>query len=330
MNNDRKKLLISAILMFVYTLGVCLYEMFKNTLITDNKLNNIANIIQIIISIVGIVYFIILSLNKKIDLDKQRRPILIFSIIFFIINIISGIFGFIVYGNLKPIKKEKRELPKLEDVEDYNKYIYLPALAFCLLIIFYLSGLIPSIIYACLCYVSIIVILVFLFKNRLKRDFKVFREYFKEYSKEVFKTWLKSFTVLLILGIVISITTGLDSATNQENLNKMFKNYPLFVAMLAMIYAPISEELMFRGIFKKFIKNKWAFILISGFTFGIIHVIDDFQSYKELLFIFTYSTLGCYMASLYYKTNNICTNIMFHFMQNTLSIIAMVLMQFVK
>lgn len=330
MKEDRKKLFISAILIFIYTLGVYLYEASKNNLITDSKFDNITNIIQFIVSMVGVIYFLILSFNKKIDLDKQRRPILIFSIIFFIINIISGILGFIVYGNLKPIKREKRELPKLDDVEDYNKYIYLPALALCLFIIFYLLGLSSSIIYTSLCYVSIIVILIFLFRKRLKRDFKVFKEYFKEYSKEVFKTWLKSFTVLLILGIIISITTGLESATNQENLNKLFKSYPLFVAILAMIYAPISEELMFRGIFKKFLKNKWAFILISGFTFGIIHVIDDFQSYKELLFIFTYSTLGCYMASLYYKTNNICTNIMFHFMQNTISIVGMILLQFIK
>ena len=66
-----------------------------------------------------------------------------------------------------------------------------------------------------------------------------------------------------------------------------------------MIYAPITEELMFRGIFRKFIKNKWLFIFISGLLFGAAHVLDDFQSIGELLYIFVYGSLGCFLAYVY-------------------------------
>ena len=46
------------------------------------------------------------------------------SILFFIINIVSGILGFIVNGNLdNPKKNEKRALPQIELKEYTNKYI---------------------------------------------------------------------------------------------------------------------------------------------------------------------------------------------------------------
>ena len=322
MKKNKDKLLISAIIMIIYTVFSFLYLVRKGEFITGDKVKLIGNILQLVITFIGCTYFIVLY-NSKIDLKKHKNFILFFSIIFFIIDIISGVLGYIVYKDLSDYKK--RDLPVLEDVKGYNKYIYLIALAVCLIILFVISNYVKTLIGSILIYVSILFIMTFVYRKRLVRDFKKFKEYFREYNSLVLKTWGLSLLTLIFLSLIITFITNLDNATNQESLNEMFKKVPFLVAFLTMIYAPISEELMFRGVFKEFIKNKWAFILISGFVFGAVHVIDDFQSYSELLFILVYSSLGCYLAYLYQKTNNIFSNIYFHFLQNTLSILIMFL-----
>ena len=70
------------------------------------------------------------------------------------------------------------------------------------------------------------------------------------------------------------------------------------------------------------------FIIISGVVFGFMHVIDDSKTLAEFSYVLVYSSLGMYMASLYYKTNNLFTNMSFHFMQNTLGLIGMILLKF--
>ena len=105
----------------------------------------------------------------------------------------------------------------------------------------------------------------------------------------------------------------------------MIKEY-FYVIFLACIYAPITEELLFRGIFRKIFNNKWLFIILCVVTFGALHVVDDFKSIQELLYILVYSSLVIFLSTVYYKTNNLWTNILFHCIQNTLAILAMILL----
>ena len=244
----------------------------------------------------------------------------------FFINIISGILGFIVYS--KENKKNMRPLPTLEIEHNYKWYVYLGVFLVCMGIMFGLSRLFTKRIHSIGAYIFMLSMLIFIFRKDLKRDFSYFKKYFREYSSGVFKIYGISLLVLAILNISIRLYTGLDNPTNQSALNDMFKSVPIFVIILAVIYAPIAEELMFRGIFRKFINNKWLFILTSGILFGLAHVIDDFKNVKELLFILVYSSLGCFLSSLYYKTNNIFTNIMFHFIQNSLAVIGMIIITY--
>lgn len=330
MTKIKKQLFFSSVLMIIYTIIILIYELRNNKLITSNMFDNIVNISQLVVSTFGIIVFLIFSLNKKIVLSKHSKLIMFISILFFIINIVSGILGFIVYGNLDIVKEDKKELPKLKLIQGYNKYIYLFALIFCLIILFSPITIIKGIPGLLFNYAIILFIMIFIFRKQLKRDFNVFIKNFKGYNSLVIKTWIKSLVLLIIISLSIQIITGMNSSTNQETLNKLFNKLPILTALLATLYAPIAEELMFRGIFRKFLNNKWLFILVSGFSFGIVHVIDDFQSVSELLYIFVYGSLGCFLTSLYYKTNNICTNIYFHFLQNSLSVIGMILLYLVR
>lgn len=325
MKKEKKKLLYAAIGMVIYIIFNIFYLEYNGGIITDNKLDNISNILVFTLSIIGTIYYLVL-MRKNVDLNKHSKGILGWAIFMFIANIVSGIFGFIVYGSLDTKKKEKRKIPEIELKEYSNKWLCLIGFIGCLLLMFVVSNYLNGILII-IEYIAIFVIMVLLFGKQLIHDFKLFKQYFREYNSLVLKTWFKSLITIAIFNIIIQLVTNTEGATNQENLNIAFDSLPIFVAILTMIYAPIVEELMFRGVLRKFINKKVLFILISGISFGALHVIDDFQSIGELLYIIVYSVLGMYLASLYYKTNNICTNIYFHFIQNSFSILGMLLLK---
>lgn len=324
---EKDKLLVSLVIVIIYLITKTLRAFTYNSFLSKDNFTNFLDIIEIIFSLLGCIYFIYLIKKKDIELKKHKVPILLVSIFFFLVNIISGVIGFMVYNK---IKSKKRDLPVLKNIKEHKSLVYILSLIISTLLLFYVPNLIKGKIIYIVVYLPIILIMTFTFKEELKSSFKEFKKYFKEYNSLVLKTWLKALITLIILNVFIQIITHLSSATNQENLQIMFNKNPLIVILLTTLYAPISEELMFRGVFRKIINNKWAFILISGILFGLAHVIDDFKSIEELLYILVYSSLGCYLAWLYYKTNNIFTNIYFHFLQNSFSVIGMLILYFIK
>ena len=334
--NKEKKLLLWAIISAIIYL---LLDYFILSKIDVSKLMNEQNIemannsfytiITYALYFVGIAYFSILVFFKNIDLNNHKTGITIWSIIFLLLNIISGILGLIASGNLKK-NKEKRQLPVIEYKEFTNKYICLGAFIVCMLLMFVVSKKLSGLAAMIGIYLSIFILMIIVFRKQLAHDFKIFKDYFKEYMSLTIKTWLKSLVVMVILGIVIQLLTNTNQSNNQETLQKMFNSYPILVALLSVIYAPFAEELMFRGVIRKFVKSKYLFIFISGVTFGLLHVIDDSKTLAEFSYVLVYSSLGMYLASLYYKTNNLFTNISFHFLQNMLGVIGMILLYLAK
>ena len=195
-------------------------------------------------------------------------------------------------------------------------------------VMFYLSKYIKGMPATIIMYLGMFILMVGVFFKQLVHDFKIFKKYFREYMGLILKTWLKSLFVMILLGIILQLITNTTQSNNQQALQKMFNVYPIFVVILSTLYAPFAEELMFRGVFRKFINSKYLFILVSGILFGLLHVIDDSKTLAEFSYIIVYSSLGMFLASLYYKTNNLWTNITFHFLQNFLGVIGMLIIYF--
>lgn len=320
MEKNKKLLLISSILMIIFLIpNIIISALFG----IGTGFVRIYNIVMYVLSISGIVLFMYYSFSKK---NIHRGLEFFISLVFLFMNIISGILGFVYFN--KTSKYKKRELPKLEIQHNYPKVVYIIAFLLSMVLMFIVPMFIENRILGIAIDVFIILMMVLLFFKDLKRDFKYFREYFREYNSYVWKMFGISLAVMFVLSISIRLYTGIDTATNQANLMAMFKQLPIYVIILACIYAPITEELLFRGIFRKLFNKKWLFIILCGVAFGLLHVIDDFQSIKELLYILIYSSLGIFLSSVYYKTNNLCTNIYFHFIQNTFAILAMILLSF--
>jgi len=125
--------------------------------------------------------------------------------------------------------------------------------------------------------------------------------------------------VISNLFIIYVIKGGI--AENEEAVRNLINISPIYMLFEVAIYAPLTEELIFRKSIRDIFKNKWAFIITSGFVFGALHVISSVETTTDLLFLIPYCSLGFTFAYLYYKSNNIFSSISMHAMHNTMAII---------
>lgn len=87
------------------------------------------------------------------------------------------------------------------------------------------------------------------------------------------------------------------------------------IYILTVLFAPVLEEILFRGIVQKGLINKGVkpmnAILISAFTFGVFHL-NPWQSVNAFL-------LGLVLGVVYYKTKSLLMPILLHAFNNFIS-----------
>lgn len=176
-------------------------------------------------------------------------------------------------------------------------------------------------------FVNFIVNLLFLilmisaYFKTLKKDFKLFFKDFFNNMETSIKYWLIGFTVMIISNLIIVIISEGAIAGNEEQVRKLIDISPLYMLFSVSIYAPLTEELLFRKGFRDIIKNKWLYIIVSGCVFGGLHVIGNIASPIDVLYLIPYCSLGIAFAYTYYKTNNIFSTICMHSIHNTMAIV---------
>jgi membrane protease YdiL (CAAX protease family) len=166
------------------------------------------------------------------------------------------------------------------------------------------------------------------FNKRFKRDFGALKDNFGTYIKYIFKMW-GIMLLFSILAVSVQMLLGVEGdSANQTAL----QSAPLwYVVPLAVIWAPLVEECLFRGVIRRFIPNNdILFILVSAMSFGLLHTIgQEVTVYMTIVHSLQYAAMGGVMAYVYTRTNNIFSNIGVHFVQNSFSSIVMILMNLV-
>ena len=335
MNQKTKKifLLISTILTLLITVG-SIFAIWtgKLELGVPGDVTEISNNGQIAILLICAISNIISIIFILKDLIAHKKKIIFFNVIQLLfgtmINIISAIINIVIVASkTKDIEekiKQKKDLPVLEDISKYSWYVYLiifiALFAICYTPILNILPIPETKIAAIITFIAIYVIqvagLVIPMFNELKRDFIVFKNNFKLYLVNM----LSRFGIVTILYFMCSITVLLI-VDNIPNNQEALLSLPLFVtAFLAIVIVPLTEELMFRGFIRKFIKNDILFIILSSLIFGGLHVLSA-DSVLQLLYIIPYSVLGLAFSLNYVKTKNIASNIFLHCAWNTIALI---------
>jgi len=147
---------------------------------------------------------------------------------------------------------------------------------------------------------------------------------------KVFKTIVTTLPMMLlgsiVLNYLITTFTGQMEAQNQTEIIDLFNKTPYLIVIQALLYAPIVEEIMFRGlVFGGLSKKSMSFaIIISSSLFGLAHISNSLMSgnFADLWFFPTYALLGYFLNRAYIKSGSIVSSMALHFLNNAIGLLA--------
>lgn len=323
MKDKRVILKLACVIEAIYILGMMVYYLTLGKF-TDEVLANL------FLLLIGVGFLLMLYTESKKDINvlkKNKIKVIIPSIWMFLDPVIPGILGFIFIALIGD--KKKNNLPVIKEEKkktlDYLKSIIL--IVFFLVIMFVLPCF--SFFYAIpgyMVYLIIFLLVLIINFNYLKKDSTVFIKNIKVYLPFIIKRYFIMLAVMIIVAVPIVLINNGNTSSNQTVLNDMFKKVPLLTLVLSCLYAPFVEENVFRLSLSKFFNNKITFIIVSGFFFGALHMIDKFTSFYDLLYVFQYAALGVCLAKAYADSKNIFVSISMHFIQNTLAALLILLL----
>ena len=140
-------------------------------------------------------------------------------------------------------------------------------------------------------------------------------------SKKIFKEILMCIPVIVI-SICINSFVIIGEPANQISIEKSFNESWIWNSISIIIIGPIIEELIFRFLPYKFIKNKTLYIIVSSVIFAAAHVVSDPNPFY---YIWCYMIKSLYYGYRYYKTKDIWVTISVHSFSNLIAVILMIL-----
>lgn len=176
--------------------------------------------------------------------------------------------------------------------------------------------------YLLISYMLLTIYFIIIYKKDLK-------EYIKKFKLKNIPTiliyWIIGFIFMIISNYIINYLIIPNGISNNEAGNReLLFNNKFIYSIILCIFIPILEEITFRLEFKKNIKNKKTFLIISSITFALLHILST-TKLIELLYIIPYLILGITFSKIYIKTDNIISNIIAHILHNTINVIILIL-----
>ena len=177
---------------------------------------------------------------------------------------------------------------------------------------------------------SIVILLVFtvLYFKNLKSHFSFLKSF-----KLIMKTFgygLLIYFVTICYNLFLPLAGGTGEDGSNVALIKSSMRHQYWIMMvLVVILGPIIEELMFRFIPFKSLKDKVSkniLLLITSILFTIPHVITLFNSIDlrgDLLALPKYVLIGWMLGNYYYKNNDIGRVVFVHMVYNIISFVLM-------
>ena len=219
-----------------------------------------------------------------------------------------------------------------------NKGILIFAILYTVLFVFdgakLLASVMPSAIANYLKYLVYVVLALygsFLCKDRLIQQWKEIRKT----KRKFFFGVLKGLLFLILMTVIFKFVSEMlrqfleldGQGLNQSNLQSIFQEQPLLIAVFACIIGPLMEELLFRQILLRYLRKSlptWLSIFIVGLAFALIHMHS--LSLSEWVGAVGYLGGGLAFSIIYVKEKeNIYYPLVVHMIMNSLSYISLAL-----
>jgi membrane protease YdiL (CAAX protease family) len=129
-----------------------------------------------------------------------------------------------------------------------------------------------------------------------------------------------SYFLYTIGQVVLAYFLGASEPVNQIAVESLFDYIPLWqMFLMIVVVAPITEELLFRGILLfpgEHLQTTWLRVLISAVLFGFVHNPTD------ILSLYTYVGMGLIFSYASKRTESIEAAIVYHFLNNLIGFLA--------
>ncbi|QIG37189.1 Membrane-bound protease, CAAX family [Ligilactobacillus salivarius] len=162
-----------------------------------------------------------------------------------------------------------------------------------------------------LCYLILIGILFYIVK-RLKGESP-----FKKVTGKNIRFILAAYVVMILAkGILLTLMTKVyhqTTSANDKALNALVTDRTaILMTILVVVLVPITEELLYRGVFTSFFFKNQPFwqVAMSGVIFGLMHSSTNFIS------ALVYVTMGWILAYVYVHTKNLSNSLTLHILNN--------------
>ena len=137
--------------------------------------------------------------------------------------------------------------------------------------------------------------------------------------------WLPA--LVWALAIVAQFFLPNDPSVSQKMVEELTHNQPLFSFFMVVVFAPLTEELTFRGMLARFvfpqqdnIKQTAIFLLVSSLIFALVHFPGT-----PLQFL-VYASLGFSMGLAYISKGGLAYSIALHALNNLIAFLMIVML----
>ena len=137
--------------------------------------------------------------------------------------------------------------------------------------------------------------------------------------------WLPA--LVWALAIVAQFFLPNDPSVSQKMLEELTHNQPLFTFFMAVVFAPLTEELTFRGMLARYvfpqqdnIKQTALFLLVSTIIFALVHFPTSPQQFL------VYSALGFSMGLAYINKGGLAYSMGLHALNSLISFVMIMML----
>ena len=174
-------------------------------------------------------------------------------------------------------------------------------------------------------YVFVFLTTVIPARKVLRYGWEKYTDSFRDNMKTIMRSQIFIMAVMAVISIII-MKLGIGGSYNQDQISGLVRRNPYLYTLMATVFAPFVEEIVFRGCIYRRIEasgHKYLGFLISSLIFGLIHVITPLLQgdWSQGIYIIVYGSLGMVMCYVYEKTDSLFCSILLHMLNNAISIL---------
>ena len=178
-----------------------------------------------------------------------------------------------------------------------------------------------SFIFENLIYVFVFVSTVILAWPMLKQDAHKIRNRKLSFLKNTGKRYIQMYVVMIVGNVLVMLITGMENSANQQEVISQIASHPLQILLVSSVFAPLCEEVVFRGVIFKPLRQKTGFAFaafVSAFLFGLLHVYVSLLrgNWMDLVYILVYGSMGWVLSKAVQDYDCIYSSILIHALNN--------------